>query len=369
MLDRAKVVKALSLATDELFLDFSDEYLRAEKVWTKISQESTFDQKVKASQSPWLVPHWGGLLGRKYNVKPSSEYKVVAVDGSQIYPDRHYGASCFLVNVGIVHLNYSKNYIPAKMITVPYVFSMKDVSDIAESFSSEIVDCRRQELEFKVGIDYASKNPGTILLFDGSLIFWHLENYGHEIKQRFLSIYIALLERVYEKKIITASYISFPKSKELVNLIRLELCAFDHSKYNSANSVDHLVDSSIASFYLQEGQRSIVFKNNSRITKQYPEHLVPHFFYMNVGQEVGRVEFPAWIANDQSLVDVVASVCFDQSKKGQGYPVCLSEAHEQAVVKGADRDFFYYVLNQLSIKEKRKIVFSQKSLKKRKLGV
>jgi hypothetical protein len=62
-------------------------------------------------------------------------------------------------------------------------------------------------------------------------------------------------------------------------------------------------------------------------------------------------------------------VILDQSIKGRGYPVCLAEAHEQAVVKGPDRDFFYHVLQKVGIEQKQHYVVSQKSLKKRGIGI
>ena len=37
-------------------------------------------------------------------------------------------------------------------------------------------------------------------------------------------------------------------------------------------------------------------------------------------------------------------IIFDQTVKGGGYPVALTEAHEQAVVREADRLYFYQML-------------------------
>lgn len=55
----------------------------------------------------------------------------------------------------------------------------------------------------------------------------------------------------------------------------------------------------------------------------------------------------------------------DQACKGNGYPVAIAEAHEQAVVKGPDRDFFYLLINKLAYDEKKRMSLSQKSMKKR----
>ncbi|PJF37882.1 MAG: hypothetical protein CUN55_19825 [Phototrophicales bacterium] len=120
---------------------------------------------------------------------------------------------------------------------------------------------------------------------------------------------------------------------------------------------------------MQPYTRSIVFKNRSIVSSLYPDHLHPHFFYLHVGTEIGRVELPAWIAHDENLVDTVARIIVDQCVKGQGYPVVIAEAHEQAVVKGPDRDFFYHVLQKMGMERQRRPIISRKSLRKRSMGI
>ena len=89
----------------------------------------------------------------------------------------------------------------------------------------------------------------------------------------------------------------------------------------------------------------------------------------NVGPELVRIEMPAWVAQDPEALALVEDVCLDQAKKGFGYPVCLAEAHEQAVVKGPDREFFYHLLRKIGIAQSRPVFFSQKALKKRGMGI
>jgi NurA-like 5'-3' nuclease len=64
------------------------------------------------------------------------------------------------------------------------------------------------------------------------------------------------------------------------------------------------------------------------------------------------------------LVNKVCSVALDQAIKGHGYPVCLFEAHEQAVIKSVDRDFFYTMLERMSHRQAKNYALSQKSIKK-----
>jgi NurA-like 5'-3' nuclease len=70
------------------------------------------------------------------------------------------------------------------------------------------------------------------------------------------------------------------------------------------------------------------------------------FFYINVGEEIGRVEIPQWVAMDNDKVNMVQTLILDQCIRGSGYPASLMEAHEQAVISTADRTFFLNILEE-----------------------
>jgi hypothetical protein len=53
------------------------------------------------------------------------------------------------------------------------------------------------------------------------------------------------------------------------------------------------------------------------------------------------------VADNNELLDLVHAVTLDQCHKGFGYPVSLSEAHEQAVVTGADRQQFWDLVDRV----------------------
>lgn len=376
MLNRVVLLEQLQSITNDLFLDISKEFQIAHDSWQRIVADPTFVYKVRQISTPWLVPDWYEHLGA---VTPVSsilgQYSVLAVDGSQVYPDRHQGTSCFLVNIGSVLLNYKQPHQQAVVLeSKPYVFTGDDEKENVAN-GQELVNCRRQEFEFeegfKKGREFIAQNPDVpfAFLFDGSLIFWHLESKETNLKELFLNKYLSVLDQLYQSSILCAGYISLPKSKELVNLIRIELCKFQIEGCTELEAVKHLVDTSVARFFLQPNTRSVVFKSNAKIGACYPEHLMPHFFYMDVGSEIVRVEIPAWIAHDEKKLTLVAQIILDQSLKGRGYPVALAEAHEQAVVKGPDREFFYHLITKLGIERKQQLNSSQKSMKKRGMGI
>lgn len=372
MLNRVALMEQMHALSKDLFLDISGEYDVARQAWQRICSDATFIYKVRQITTSLLVPDWWQPLSLVTSIAGISSYSVLAVDGSQVYPDRHQGTSCFLVNIGsvIVHYNQTQEK-PVQFTSKPYVFTGQDHTVGA---GQDLVDCLRQELEFKIGLEKSRElalivQHPFVFLFDGSLIFWHLESKDKNIKDLFLNKYITLLDSFYQSKLFAAGYISLPKSKELVNLIRLELCNFNVEQCATIDSVAQLVDSTIAHFFLSPYSHSIVFKSNAKIGAYYPPHLIPHFFYMDVGAEIVRIEIPAWMAQDENCLRLITQIILDQATKGRGYPVALAEAHEQAVIKGPDREFFYHLIGKMGIEQKRQMVFSQKSIKKRGIGI
>jgi hypothetical protein len=49
---------------------------------------------------------------------------------------------------------------------------------------------------------------------------------------------------------------------------------------------------------------------------------------------------PEWIGRNGDLVRFLHSALIDQVERGMGYPLALMEAHERAVINGADRQAF-----------------------------
>lgn len=372
MLNRAKLLQELELVADQLFIDTSADFDQIKKVWQLICSDPLFSYRLKQVEAPWPVPSWQGALDGAFSIeKPKGPYRVLSVDGSQIYPDRHQNISCYVINIGTVVLNYGCSGVPVLFDGKPFIFTNNDEQEIV--LSTELINSKRQELEFQAGLEHARKLQDErcpfLLLFDGSLIFWHLEAKDMQLRDYFLPRYLATLHQLSQDKIPTASYISQPKSRELINLIRLQLSDFKPEQTHKYEITNGMVDAHVVTTYLVPGQRSQLFQNNASISELYPNHLRPYFFYLHVGDEIGRVEIPAWVAHDVLLVDKIAGIVLDQAQKGRGYPVALAEAHEQAVVKGPDRDFFYHMLCKLSIERKHRQSTSQKLRRKQGMGI
>lgn len=390
MLNRDLFACKLNALGEKLFFSHEHQKPLAFEVWKRITQDESFKKRTKQAKSSFLIPDWDENLDSVFCGKSElKEYAVLAVDGSQIYPDRHLsGINCLLINTGGCLLEYGHNS-KVSFFSEPSIFLPEQLSqnisqkgDVA--FSVDLVDLTREAFEFNVAFDkslaYTKAYPEIpfACLVDGSIIFWHLEGKPQEVRDYFLNEYLNSLQKFYEHSILVAGYISFPKSKELINLVRLGLCRFSCAQCIECHrdqdifpckDVDHVLDTQLCRYFLQKAQRTTLFYSNSNITEYYPAHLKPCFFYLDVGAEIIRIECPRWVAHNPASIEQICSIVLDQATKGYGYPVVLAEAHEQAVIKGGDRDFFYHALCKKSLDANQRVIMSPKSIKKRMMGI
>jgi NurA-like 5'-3' nuclease len=116
---------------------------------------------------------------------------------------------------------------------------------------------------------------------------------------------------------------------------------------------------------LKPGERSALFSSGSRFVRDhYAEHEI-FFFYLRLDDEVARLEMPRWVATNEGLLNQTHALVLDQCRRGQGYPVALSEAHEQAVVTAADRENFWQLVESSLVDEHLPSLSSAKSRSKR----
>ncbi len=373
MLDHQKLVLQLDKVSKDLCVKFVHERDAALKLWQAIVIDLDLGKKIQERKWPFLVPYWNGPIDLVKDIgSVSLPYAVLAVDGSQIYYDKHQGPACYLINVGSVLLRYGVEKSSIEFSSQPMVIVSSHEQSGAQG--ADFINQQREAFELKAAVEqsiyYKQKNHEElfICLFDGTLIFSATQVTHSEEKQHFIFSYFAELEKLYEQKILHAGYISFPRSKELVNILRVAASEFGEKNEESI-FLSGLCDMDIVSFFLKPGQRSTIFQSKAPISYVYPKHLKPYFCYLHVGFEIVRLEFPYWIAVDQDLVDTICRVALDQAKKGAGYPVCLFEAHEQAVVKSMDREFFYLMVKKMLYKQNASYQTSYKSMKKAQVPV
>jgi hypothetical protein len=171
-----------------------------------------------------------------------------------------------------------------------------------------------------------------------------------------------------------ASYISATRSTDVVNALRVAVCPHEAANCDTycpptgkrdCDALSGLVDSQLFVDLLAPGERSALFASRSKIVREhYAEHAV-HFFYLRLDDEIARVEIPQWVAKDKELVGFTHAVLLAQCERGHGYPVALSEAHEQAVVTAADRENFWRLVEAGLIEQRLPTPTTGKSRSKR----
>ena len=371
---------------------------RAAGETARAAQVAGMDARLWAAQVPrlreartsWLVGHASEPPGTRFPAPPlPPAHVVVATDGSQIAPDRHDGlAACYLLNIGRVTLFYGTGARP-RLESTAEVITVDGDDEEAERAAVAALAGRRFAGEMaalgELATGAAACGLPAVALTDGSLIAWALDDEAGDdpAKQEAFAALLAALEAGRAAGVPVVGYVSGSGSRDVVNALRIALCPENpvdcrrcpHPKDAlPCAPVRRATDASLYARILQPGERSPVFTARgqatgfSRILARYGEHWVA-FFYLHVGAEVARIEFPGWVAEDAALVDRVHAVCLDQARKGRGYPVALAEAHERAVVRGADRQAFLNLLARSVVHAGASAAATRKALAKRTRSV
>ena len=346
-------------------------------------------KKIASSKTTWLVAGLVDGLNQHHAAPPlPPEFTVLATDGSHIDVDRHRSTRCYLINIGAVILRYG-TYPSAGLDSYPRLFC--DDEDLAiapvtgkgreQLVEGPLLGIKRSVDECRQLAELAaSLPPGStgLALIDGSLILWGLEAYPEFITEALLNkgflSHLDQMMKLNDRQLALASYISFPRSTDIVNVLRVALCPHDPpdcDRYCSTggnkacDAVNGVQDQQLLSNVLGPGERSDTFISESSIVrKHYGPHQV-HFFYLRVNGEIARVEIPRWVATDKGLLNLVHALLLDQCHRGHGYPVALSEAHEKAVVTTADRENFWQLVESSLTREHMPSLGSAKSRSKR----
>jgi hypothetical protein len=346
--------------------------------------------KIDSSQTTWLVAGLVDGLSPHYKPPPlPQEFSVIATDGSHIDVDRHQSTRCYLINIGAVALGYGQNP-KAFLDSFPALYFGDEELVIApdgdqgraQLMEGPLLGIKRNVDECHRLLELAKELPkesSGLALLDGSLSLWQLEAYPKFVTEAFLVKgflrYLEEMKRLNaERRLALASYISFPRSTDVVNTLKVALCPHEvidtdrlcgECQSRECEAVAGVQDREIFESTLAEGERSALFASQSKIVRDnYGGHWV-HFFYLRTDGEIARVEIPQWVAQDETLLNLTHSLVLDQCRRGQGYPVALSEAHEQAVVTGADRENFWQLVESLMTAEHLPTPTSAKSFSKR----
>ncbi len=350
----------------------------------------SLQKKIARSKTTWLVAELvEGLENAFPQPKPPSDFTVIASDGSHIDVDRHHAARCYLINTGAVTLHYGTEPC-AELQSRPRLYDADDDMVMVppdgkgreQLVEGGLLSIKRAIEESRHLSELAAAQPaGTPIaaLLDGSLSLWGLEAFPDFVTDILLyKGFLAHLDQIRklnaDRSLAVASYISLPRSTDVVNALRLSLCPHEtvdtdrlcqECGTKECEAVAGVLDRELFSRLLKSGERSALFASQSSVVKKhYGEHRV-YFFYLRLDEEIARVEVPQWVARDASLLNLTHALVVDQCQRGHGYPVALSEAHEQAVITGIDREDFWQLVESFENAEHIPAIISAKSYSKR----
>ena len=321
----------------------------------------------------WMVPEVRERMNSSYSPPPLPEdFCVVGVDGSHIDVSRHIPAHCYLINIGGILLRYGGEP-GAQVFSAPRLYADADELVIRDRFapyreetiSGALLDAKRAVEELRGVLDSLREMPPDLPalgLMDGSLIMFGMHRHPdfvvrHLVDEGFVEILDEIKRMTSERTLAIASYISLPRSIEVMNALRVSAYPYDLD-------VDGVLDRELFRHILGVGERSTVFESNADIVRNhYGGHGV-RFFYVRTEEEIGRVEVPDWVAADEALLGLVHSLVVEQCRLGPGYPVALKEAHEQAVVTGADRQYFVELVADALEQQGLPVYSSEKNMSK-----
>ena len=360
-----------------------------------IDPETATEKTADTRQRPYLAAEVEeSLLGTYPPTEPPADWVVAAVDGSHIDVDRHLPVACYLLNFGGCVLTYGSNpdatlFSHPHLATTPQELYISDPTNSTgeEMISGALLGLVRTVKELETLAKTVEECPPglpVLGLVDGSLVLWGLSGQAYRpyvsdaiINDGLLPAMKRLEKLAETRPVALAAYVSFPRSTEVVNAVRCSLCPHDNavctescnnrrSTQQPCDGANEFLDRDIFQRLLEPGWRSPVYKTNSSVSREsYDEAHKVYFFYVNAGEEIGRVEVPKWVAKNETLLSLPHSLVWDQCQRGQGYPVAISESHEQAVVSAGDRRVFRRLLTNSLERQGLSAATSQKDRSKR----
>jgi NurA domain len=370
MLDFNKLVQQIESVSKDSLIDQAeqrDTLLGAISAFENASvNNAQFIQRLEENAAWVLWPLCRPLeaLGERFVVRSQmTAITVIGVDGSQIMPSHHEVHTCYLLNIGYAIISYNSVHKPI-LNTVPHLYHRREdlypLVDRRRLHIDELyVSLERNLLELQTLSQLALENQArglpVVALVDGSLIPWSVEKLPDKYQQNYLERMALALAVFKDNGVPLIGYLSNSRATDVVNTLRVSICPYERSDCRThcatlneedfpCSKIWPVSDRQLFSQSLAVGERSCSFISAASVGKLLPAEQRICFAYLNVGAEIARIEFPRWLYGSLDLFQLALQTVLAQAEKGLGYPVCLSEAHHLAVIRGADRERFYQLM-------------------------
>ena len=316
---------------------------------------------------PYISARTGseGLLGSRPPPEVPHDWTAISVDGSHIDVDRH------LINLGGCIITYGRDFgcqlfsEPTLAVDDADLYLRSPDGARGETLTAgPLLGALRTVREVERLADAVESLPDdrpVLVLLDGTLAFWDLQRgqypryvadllIGERLQPALARLRTAATHR---RPVAVAAYTSRPRTNEAAGAVRLMLCDQGDADCNrlctarrsdraSCDAAAGFDDREVFDLLLEPGHRSPLYRS-SHLAARFALGLATgqewiHFYYLNGGSEIACVEVPDWLAQDPELLALSHAMLVKQCQLGLGYPVAISEAHEQAVITGHDRE-------------------------------
>jgi len=331
-------------------------------------------------------------------------YAALATDGSSIDVNRHAAAACFLLNIGHALVDYEDSHVDLGS-QAELEFSADQLLRVDRSNASKesvltgnLLDAYRTALELLRLAELANSYQGAsplVALLDGQLVLWGIKESELSSTAQSLIFDDGVLRALdhlrslaRSRRLALASYISRPAGREVTSALRVAACPRQGGadcgdcprRPDGSRPCDDVAggsDGDLFEGYLEPGERGAIFRRQAgssdlvNADRRYEQagHGLRFCYIRLLEGETARLEMPEWVAEDTATVDLLHSTVLDQASLGAGYPVVLQEAHEQAVIDGADRRTFAALVDRELELRGARVTSSGKSLSKRRRAI
>lgn len=284
---------------------------------------------------------------------------LVAVDGSQVYPDPHGSALYYLTNIASFVYFHGSGTLPESESEPTLYYTDADLREknghgaiIKNTAVNARRDVQQMETLAKVCWQYGQQDIPLIGIMDGPLLWWTSPDVPHA--KQLTEEYHRAMQNFYDvhtKRRQNASLVGYVERGDsrfvirLLHLLTLDDEDITRASLETSGEFEGLTDDWLFAKFLMPGERSAVMIQQSPQNRDYKktigEPFEIAFFYLNVGAlgspHVVRVEVPMWVVTADGAIDEVHSLLLDQCALTGRYPYCLTRAHEVAVVSNYEK--------------------------------
>jgi hypothetical protein len=292
-----------------------------------------------------------------------------AVDGSQIPPSRDFSVPVGAVQVGWFENPHAPDSGYVKDLTFE-VLAPEELADEADDrggsdFPDWRVNFRRFELECQAIVQYIEAQRGTdpapLCFFDGSLVVSFAQHMRPNLRRAYVNAVTEMLRASKTKQVPVVGYVDTSYARDLVTMLYY---------LNRLPLAPRLSDGALLRPRMGWGERSQVYvcARDDKVLPEYgPQAREVCFTYLKTTAEGAptRLEFPRWLAEDESELERVLNLVRAECIVGNGYPYALETADAVAVISLQDRERFYAAFQQFAEKEGLTLRYSRKALSKR----